>query len=45
MRKKIISLALLGSIFIGGVQAHAATINTSTDTAATAASSVPQFFA
>lgn len=38
MRKKIISLALLGSIFIGGVQAHAATINTSTDTAATAAS-------
>ena len=38
MKKKIISLALLGSIFIGGVQAHAATINTSTDTAATAAS-------
>lgn len=38
MRKKIISLALLGSIFIGGVQAHAATINTSTDTAATSAS-------
>lgn len=35
MKKKIISLALLGSIFIGGVQAHAETINNSTSTSKT----------
>ena len=38
MKSKIISLVLLGSIFVGGVQAHAATMSNSDSSRAKATS-------